>query len=333
MHRLDIRFFFHLMQSSLFIYRSSISCPKRCPLSLAIGNFDGVHLGHQAILRQVCNAANQRGLVPTVMTFEPHPRNYFASSRKSSVFAAKQIFGLRDKLGAFASCGIKQVILERFNHRFASVSGNEFIEKIIVASLNTRWLIVGEDFRFGCQRKGDITLLRKASKQHGFEVQISENITSNYGRRVSSSEIRLCLAHGNLDNAKSLLGSAYYISGHVVHGRKLGRVLGFPTMNLRISPRCAICFGTYVVSVDGLSVSPLPAVANLGKHPTINQDTCVLLEVHVLGKKIEAYGKIIRVNLLHRLRNEQKFSNLARLSSAIGKDKQKAYNYFSIHGL
>ncbi|AUL16086.1 bifunctional riboflavin kinase/FAD synthetase [Bordetella bronchiseptica] len=321
------------MKPSLRIYRYPPPPSQRTPCALTIGNFDGVHLGHQAILARVRQEARARGLVPAVMTFEPHPREYFATLNRRPELAPTRISGLRDKLQALAAAGIEQVALERFDARLAEMSANAFIEDLLVAGLQTRWLLVGEDFRYGHKRSGDIDLLREAGLAHGFEVCTLADITDRQGHRISSSEVRTALAVGDLDRAAQLLGQPFHISGHVIHGRKLGRELGFPTMNLRVAPRCATRSGIYVVRVLGLQDRPLPAVASLGVRPTVEDRGRVLLEAHLLDESLDAYGKLVRVEFLHKLRDEEKFADLPSLTAAIAQDAQNARAYFAVHGL
>ncbi|KDC23427.1 riboflavin biosynthesis protein RibF [Bordetella bronchiseptica E014] len=321
------------MKPSLRIYRYPPPPSQRTPCALTIGNFDGVHLGHQAILARVRQEARARGLVPAVMTFEPHPREYFATLNCRPELAPTRISGLRDKLQALAAAGIEQVALERFDARLAEMSANAFIEDLLVAGLQTRWLLVGEDFRYGHKRSGDIDLLREAGLAHGFEVCTLADITDRQGHRISSSEVRTALAVGDLDRAAQLLGQPFHISGHVIHGRKLGRELGFPTMNLRVAPRCATRSGIYVVRVLGLQDRPLPAVASLGVRPTVEDRGRVLLEAHLLDESLDAYGKLVRVEFLHKLRDEEKFADLPSLTAAIAQDAQNARAYFAVHGL
>ncbi|KDB62558.1 riboflavin biosynthesis protein RibF, partial [Bordetella bronchiseptica A1-7] len=277
--------------------------------------------------------ARARGLVPAVMTFEPHPREYFATLNRRPELAPTRISGLRDKLQALAAAGIEQVAVERFDARLAEMSANAFIEDLLVAGLQTRWLLVGEDFRYGHKRSGDIDLLREAGLAHGFEVCTLADITDRQGHRISSSEVRTALAVGDLDRAAQLLGQPFHISGHVIHGRKLGRELGFPTMNLRVAPRCATRSGIYVVRVLGLQDRPLPAVASLGVRPTVEDRGRVLLEAHLLDESLDAYGKLVRVEFLHKLRDEEKFADLPSLTAAIAQDAQNARAYFAVHGL
>ena len=321
------------MKPPLRIYRHLPPPSRRTPCALTIGNFDGVHLGHQAILDRVRQVAQGRDLVPTVMTFEPHPREYFATLNRRPELAPTRISGLRDKLAALACAGIEQVVVEHFNARLAEMSANAFIEDLLVHGLQTRWLLVGEDFRFGHKRSGDIELLREAGMVHGFEVHTLADVTDRQGHRISSSEVRTALAVGDLDRARHLLGQPFHISGHVVHGAKLGRQLGYPTMNLRVAARCAARSGIYVVRVLGLGDRPLAAVASLGVRPTVEDQGRVLLESHLLDETVDAYGKLVRVEFLHKLRDEEKFPDLPSLTAAIADDARQARAYFAVHGL
>ncbi len=305
----------------------------RRPTALSIGNFDGVHLGHLAMLSQVTGAARARALVPTVLTFEPHPRQFFAEKNRRPELSPPQINGLRDKLSALKQGGIEQVVLARFNQNFAEMSAHDFIEGLLIKGLNARWLIVGEDFRFGRQRSGDVALLKQVGPQLGLEVHTLSEVKDQLGHRVSSSEVRAALAAGDLTQAQSLLGRPYAMTGHVVHGQKLGRTLNMPTLNLRVTPRCAARSGIYVVRVHGLTEQALPGVASLGVRPTVEDNGRILLESHLFDVNIDAYGKLIRVELLKHLRDEEKFPDLPTLTAAMHADAQHARAYFAPHGL
>jgi len=321
------------VKSSLRLYRTYPPESQRTPCALTIGNFDGVHRGHQAILARLCQAAFERGLTPSVMTFAPHPREYFALKARRPELIPTRISSLRDKLSALACHGIKQVMVERFDQRLAGLSAEDFVQQLLVHGLRTRWLMVGEDFRFGRQRSGDVALLRDAGRRHGFTVETLPDVSDDTGHRVSSSEVRSALAFGAMDRAADLLGRPYAISGHVIHGRKLGRTLGFPTLNLRVPPRCAMRSGIYVVHVQGLGDTPLPGIASLGVRPTVEDAGRILLEVHIFDATVDAYGKLVRAEFLHRLRDEEKFPDLATLTAAIAQDEREARAYFAVHGL
>jgi riboflavin kinase/FMN adenylyltransferase len=321
------------VNTSFSIFRQASAPTLRRPTALSIGNFDGVHLGHLAMLSQVTEAARARALVPTVLTFAPHPRQFFAEKNRRPELSPPQINGLRDKLTALREAGIEQVLLARFNQRFAEMSAQDFIETLLVKGLNARWLIVGEDFRFGRQRSGDVALLKQMGPQCGLEVHTLSEIKDQQGHRVSSSEVRAALAAGDLTQAQSLLGRPYAMTGHVVHGKKLGRILNMPTLNMRVTPRCAARSGIYVVRVHGLAQQALPGVASLGVRPTVEDDGRILLETHLFDVNIDAYGKLIRVELLKHLRDEEKFPDLPTLTAAMHADAQHARAYFAPHGL
>lgn len=305
----------------------------RRPTALSIGNFDGVHLGHLAMLSQVAEAARARALVPTVLTFAPHPRQFFAEKNWRPELSPPQISGLRDKLSALSQAGVEQAVLARFNQNFAEMSAEDFIEKLLIKGLNARWLIVGEDFRFGRQRSGDVALLKKMGPQFGLEVHTLAEVKDLNSHRVSSSEVRAALATGDLTQAQSLLGRPYSMTGHVVHGKKLGRTLNMATLNMRVTPRCAARSGIYVVRVHGLGPESLPGVASLGVRPTVEDDGRILLETHLFDINIDAYGKLICVELLKHLRDEEKFPDLPTLTAAMHADAQRARAYFAPHGL
>lgn len=321
------------VNSSPRIYRCLPRFDSSRPSAVTIGNFDGVHRGHQAILARVAGHARAHGLAPTVMTFEPHPRAYFAAKGRRPELIPTQVSSLRDKMWSLAQHGIEQVALERFDQRLADMSAEAFIEQLLLRGLNTRWLLVGEDFRYGHKRGGDVELLRAMGARHGFQVETISDVADGHGHRISSSEVRTALAVGDLRRAEHLLGHTYRISGHVVHGKKLGRSLGFPTLNLRVPPLCAVRSGIYVVRAHGLAEAPLPGVASLGVRPTIAGGGQVMLEVHLLDCRIDAYGKLTRIEFLEFLRDEEKFPDLPTLTAAIDKDARNARDYFAVHGL
>ncbi len=318
---------------SFAIYRSLPRHNTQAPSAVTIGNFDGVHLGHQSMLAQVTQAAAERNVLPTVMTFEPHPRAYFAALSKRPELIPGQINSLRDKLQTLAHHQIRQLILLRFNQALSSLSPEEFIHALLVKGLNTRWLLVGEDFRYGHKRAGDVALLRQAGKRYGFEVETIADVVDNQGQRISSSELRTALAMGEQNRIQGLLGHPYRLSGHVIHGRKLGRSIGVPTLNIRAPQHCAARSGVYVVQVHGLSEQPLKGVASLGVRPTVEDHGKLLLEVHVLDADLDAYGKLACVDFLSFIRDETTFPNLSSMMTAIHEDVQHAHKYFASHGL
>lgn len=321
------------MKTFLNIFRQAPAPHLRLPCALSIGNFDGVHRGHQAMIAQVCEAAKRLKLSPTILTFAPHPRQYFSQLHHRPELSPPQITGLRDKLTALANAGIERVVLARFNRSMAEMSANDFVTKWLAIELNARWILVGEDFRFGYQRTGDVKLLKMLGQQCGIEVHTLRDITDQQGHRISSSEVRAALAAGDMTRAASLLGRPYGMTGHIVHGKKLGRTLNMPTMNMRVTPRCAARSGIYVVRVHGLASEPLPGVASLGVRPTVEDDGRILLETHLFDVNVDAYGKLVRVELLQHLRDEEKFPDLPTLTAAMHADAQHARAYFALHGL
>ena len=304
--------------------------------ALTIGNFDGVHRGHQAMLALLKNEAQHRGVPSCVMTFEPHPRDYFAAQAKKPELAPPRIATLRDKLTELAACGIDQVVVLPFDARLASQSPEAFINDVLVKGLGARYILVGDDFRFGAKRAGGYAMLDEAGRRLGFDVA-RMNSYEVQSTRVSSSAVRQALGTGDMVQTASLLGRPYSISGHVVHGRKLGRDLGFSTLNLRFSHWNPAASGIFAVHVLGLGNKPLIGVANLGIRPSIDANDVnggrVLLETYCLDwpEALGAdggYGKIVRVELLHKLHDELKYDGLDALKKGIAKDCDDARAFF-----
>lgn len=367
--------------------------------AVTIGNFDGVHRGHQAMLALLRSEAEQRGVRSCVLTFEPHPRDFFAAQARKPELAPARISTLRDKLADLRRAGIDQVVVLPFDARLSSLSPQAFIDEVLLRGLNTRYLLVGDDFRFGAKRAGDYALLDAAGQAQGFdvarmnsyEVHVPGPASGGAGQRVSSSLVRAALAEGRMDDAAKLLGRPYHISGHVLHGRKLGRELGknlgpqapgggqgFRTLNLRFAHWKPAASGIYAVQVHGLTDAiepppgrpkaasapgtreaqgtpalggsedtpvpsmgaPLLGVANLGVRPSLDPNDVnggrVLLETHVFdwpaGLGLEGgYGKIIRVELLHKLHDELKYDSLDALQAGIARDCEDARAWFATH--
>lgn len=305
--------------------------------AVTIGNFDGVHRGHQAMLSLLKGEAHQRGVPSCVLTFEPHPRDYFAELHKKPELAPARVGTLRDKLEDLAQCGVDQTVVLPFDARLANQSPQEFIQQVLIDGLGAKYVLVGDDFRFGKQRAGDYALLDAAGEAQDFDVA-RMNAYEVHGLRVSSSAVRDALGQGRMQDAARLLGRPYYISGHVVHGRKLGRTLGFKTLNLRFAHWKPAASGIFVVLVHGLSHKPIQGVANLGVRPSLDPNDVnggrVLLETHcldwpeALGAE-GAYGKIIRVELLHKLHDELKYDSLDALTFGIRQDCEAARAWFS----
>jgi len=315
--------------------------------AVTIGNFDGVHRGHQAMLDWLKQAAAQRALPTCVLTFEPHPRDWFAGVQQKPDLAPARVVTLRDKLGQLARCGVQQVVVLPFNQALARQSPQAFIEQVLLAGLGTRYLLVGDDFRFGAQRAGDWHMLQSAGARLGFAVARMDSYCVQAGQRVSSTQVRAALAAGDMRAAAHLLGHPYTISGHVVHGRKLGRALaqshpgaadGFRTLNLRFTHWKPAASGIFAVRVHGLHPQALPGVANLGVRPSLDPKDVnggrVLLETHclhwpaALGSE-GGYGKIIRVELLQKLHDERQYASLDALTAGIAQDCAEARAFFA----
>ena len=296
-----------------------IPATLQSPCALAIGNFDGLHLGHQALLNKLIQVAQAQHLISAVITFEPHPREFFTPES-----APTRLCSLREKLEHFSAAGVERVYVCRFNRNFAKVTAGEFMQNILRHALNTQIVLVGEDFRFGAKRAGSI----QDFVQSGFNLislpQVDSPQGDNETTRVSSTRVRMALAAGHLQEASSLLGRPYSMSGKVVHGAKRGRELGYPTANVHMRHERPALSGVYAVKLDGL-----PSVANLGIRPTIVGVPKLLLEVHVLDFSDDLYGQHVRVEFLHKIRDEMKFDSLDALKTQITKDVAVARSFFA----
>jgi riboflavin kinase/FMN adenylyltransferase len=302
------------------------------PCALTIGSFDGVHRGHQAMLALLNSEARHRGLPSAVLTFEPHPRDFFFA-RRGGPAAPARIGTLRDKLAELARCGIQKVFVLRFDDRLAALSAEDFIGRVLRQGLDARYVLVGDDFRFGARRTGDYALLDAAGARMGFDVARMQSYEV-HGHRVSSSGVREALAAGDMARTADLLGRPYTISGRVAHGRKLGRELGFRTLNLRFGHPRPAAKGIFVARVLGLVADPLPAVANRGVRPAVEDAGRVLLETHVLDWPAElpleaGYGRCITVELLHKLHDERPYPSLEALRAGIAQDERDARGWFA----
>lgn len=288
------------------------------PLALTLGNFDGVHRGHRALFNALSTRARDAGWLPAVMTFEPHPREFFTPDR-----APARLTALREKLELFEESGIAQVYLCSFNARFAALGAQEFMQRML-RPLDVHLVLVGRDFRFGAGRAGGVDDLRAA----GFVVDILPDVMDPDGR-VSSTAIREALARGDLARAASLLGRPYSLSGHVVHGDKLGRTLGYPTANIHMLHARPPLQGIYAVELDGVGATRLPGVASLGVRPTLGRDDRPTLEVHLFDFARDIYGCHVRVHFLHKIRDEAKFPDLETLKRQIAADERAARMFFA----
>lgn len=292
------------------------------PTALTIGNFDGVHLGHQAMLAELRRAAGRLGVPACVLTFEPHPREFFAPDK-----APTRLTSLREKLELLAECGIERVHLCRFDYQFAQITAEDFVERVIARGLGARWLLAGDDFRFGARRAGDLVMLKRNGPRFGLEVVVLESFMLE-GERVSSTAVRKALAAGELARAGRLLGRAYSISGRVVRGDGLGHKLGYPTANVQMKHNRPPLTGIFAVRLHGAAGGPLRGVASLGVRPTVKSQGAPVLEVHALDFEGDLYRRHVRVEFLHKFRDEEKYADLAALTRRIGLDVENARNFF-----
>jgi riboflavin kinase/FMN adenylyltransferase len=293
------------------------------PIALTIGNFDGVHLGHQAMLSRLRDAACARQLPPCAMTFEPHPREFFAPDQ-----APARLTTLREKLELLAAQGLERAHVLRFDYKLAQVPADEFIERVLVQGLGVRYLLVGDDFRFGARRSGDFARLQSRAAELGYEVDAMTSVMID-GERASSTAVRKALETGDMSRAARLLGRPYSISGTVVHGDALGRELGYPTANVRITHNRPPLMGIFAVELHGIGDAPARGVASLGVRPTVKQQGAPVLEVFLLDFDGDLYGRRVRVDFLHKFRDEQKFADLAALKARIADDVTATRDFFS----
>jgi riboflavin kinase/FMN adenylyltransferase len=307
------------------------------PAAVTIGNFDGVHRGHQAMLARVIAVAHERGLAASVLTFEPHPRELFAPAA-----APTRLTSLREKLELLAAHGVDHVHVQRFSRAFAALAPAAFVERVLVGALAARWVLVGEDFRYGAKRAGDFASLGAAAARHGFELEAMPTVT-NDGARVSSSAVRDALARGDLRRAAALLGRPYSISGRVVHGQKLGRALGFATANVQLKHNRPPLGGIFAVRVHGVGAgagagpragvadAPRDGVASLGVRPTVHADGRPVLEVHLFDFDGDLYGRHLRVEFLAKIRDEERYADLDTLKAQIARDCDAARALLTTH--
>lgn len=301
--------------------------PRHHGCVATIGNFDGAHLGHQAILAQLAEPARQMHLPRLVITFEPQPQEFFAGPTAPPA----RLMRLREKLLALKGLGIERVLCLEFDHRLAALPAERFIEDLLVGQLGVRYLVIGDDFRFGHRRAGDFALLVKAGAQHGFEVVDNHSYMVD-GERASSTRVRQALSWGDLELAARLLGRPYDMCGRIAHGDERGRTIGFPTANIYLHRRATPVYGVYAVLMSGPGLKPWPGIANVGRRPTV-QGVREQLEVHLLDFQGDLYGKHVKVDFLRYLRPERRFESLDALRQQIQKDEQEARAWLTARGL
>lgn len=289
---------------------------------LTIGNFDGIHRGHQMVLAQLARAGRQLSLPTTLLIFEPQPQEFFAPHR-----APARLTRFKEKLLALEALPLDRVLCLRFNRALANLAAEEFIEQVLVERLGARYVVVGGDFRFGRHRQGDLSLLEEAGRRFGFEVAAMETYYIR-GRRVSSTWIRAALEEGDFATAEQLLGRPYRLLGRVIPGDGRGKGIGFPTANVALHRKTVPVRGVHVARVLGLTAAPLPGVANVGRRPTV-EGTHSLLEVHLLDFSQDIYGRQVQVEFVQKLRDEQRFESIEVLRRHIRRDTENARAYFA----
>lgn len=294
------------------------------PTVLTIGNFDGLHLGHRTMLARLATKACDLSLPAAVLTFEPHPRELFTPEQ-----APARLTSLREKLALLEACSVDRTYVCRFDRKLAALSADAFIDDLLVRGLGVRHVIIGDDFRFGRGRAGDFAMLEQAGAKNGYTCEAMHTVEVD-GERVSSSAVRDALAAGDLEHAARLLGRPYVIAGHVVHGNKVGRQIGFPTANIQLKRKRLPLTGIFAVTVSGLEKRHLPGAASLGVRPTLGQGLQPVLEVYLFDFDRDIYGAHLTVHFLHKLRDEAKFASLDALKAQIARDVANTKEYF--HG-
>jgi riboflavin kinase / FMN adenylyltransferase len=285
---------------------------------VAVGAFDGLHRGHQALLAEVRERATTLGLTPIVVSFEPLPRAFFSPE------PVPRLSSVREKLRGFDAAGMEQVLLLRFNRALTSMSADDFVRQVLVGRLNAREVWVGADFRFGHKRSGDVAMLERVGPEFGFTARTMPSVLLE-GARVSATRVRMLLASGEFSGAAPLLGRPFVIEGKVEYGKQLGRQLGYPTANIHLRERASPVHGIFAVRVGlGESECSWPGVASLGVRPTVNEVPEPLLEVHLFDFEGDLYGQRMAVEFVAKLRDEQKFDNLDDLTVQMAKDARQA---------
>jgi riboflavin kinase/FMN adenylyltransferase len=289
--------------------------------AVTIGNFDGVHRGHQLVISQLQRVAAEASLPTVVIIFEPQPIEYFAPGK-----APKRLARFREKIAYLKAQRIDYLLCLHFDQALAEQSAEDFVRNILIDSLNTRHLVIGDDFHFGRNRQGNFGYLQQNSERFGFTVDETETLMED-GERVSSTRIRHCIEQGDFEKAAQLLGRPYSLSGRVAHGKKLGRELGYPTINIKMGDKTLIVKGIFAVRVKGIDNRVLEGVASIGTRPTVaGVDT--ILEVYILDFDQDVYGYSVEVEFLHKIRDEKKFDSLEELTVNIGRDTESAIAYF-----
>ena len=297
--------------------------PRHHGCVATIGAFDGVHLGHQVVIRHLLEKSVELALPSLIIVFEPLPREYF-----SPLQAPARIMSFREKCRALEALGVDRLLRIRFNEQFRGMSAQRFVDDIFVAGLGVRFVVLGDDFRFGADRQGDIEFIRQQGVRHGYEAGPTPTFEVD-GERVSSTRIREVLENADFAAAEAMLGRPYSISGRVIYGRQLGKTIGTPTANLELRRLRAPLSGVYVVEVSGGGLERAHGVANVGVRPTVDDSIRANLEVHLLDREIELYGRHIEVTFRQKLREEIKFGSVEELQANIVRDIENTRAWFS----
>jgi riboflavin kinase/FMN adenylyltransferase len=300
--------------------------PQHQGCVVTIGNFDGVHRGHQALLARVKERAKQLQVPSLVMTFEPQPAEFFAKDKPK----VPRLTRFREKFRALARSGVDKVLVLPFNQWVADLSAEQFVEQVLYQGCGAKDIIIGDDFRFGRARQGDFAFLKQISEQYGFGVEEMPTLMDNE-ERISSTRIRQALGEANHTLAERFLGRPYAMEGRVVHGDKLGRSFGFPTANIHLHREATPVQGIYTVRMHGLAAAPLPGVANVGTRPTVG-GTRSLLEVYLFNFNQDIYGRYVCVEFCEKQRDEERYDNLDLLIQQMQKDADQARHYFKMRG-
>lgn len=307
------------------LIRGLINIPKNFPGCVAtIGNFDGVHLGHQTLIHRLLEKSNALNLPAVLITFEPQPNEFFSTQKNSTA----RLMRFREKYSALQTFQLDYVLCLHFNQALAALSPTEFVKNILVEKLKVAHVIVGDDFHFGTHRQGDIAVLQQEGKHLGFTAESLATYEIAH-QRVSSSRVRCALEVGDIDTARTLLGHSYAMSGHVAHGHKRGRMIGFPTANIFLHRKTVPISGVYAVKIHDLQTSALYGVANVGTRPTVDGKTS-LLEVHIFDFNQDIYGRHIRIEFVKKLRDEKRYDSFELLKQQILKDAENAKDYFKL---
>jgi riboflavin kinase/FMN adenylyltransferase len=289
---------------------------------LSIGNFDGLHLGHRAVIKKLAERGEALGLPVVIMTFEPQPLEYFLGDN-----APSRLMCLREKVIEFTKLPVDNLLMVRFNRYFANCDAEQFIDDILINKLNVKHLVIGDDFHFGKARRGNFAMLKEKGKLYGFSVEDTGSCQVA-GLRISSTLIRDALGTGDLIQAEKLLGHCYSVCGRVAHGEKLGRTIGYPTANIKMFRKNTPVNGVFAVTMTGIDGLELEGVANVGTRPTVDGGSKVVLETYLFDFDKEIYGRYVEVRFKQKIRDEIRFQSLEQLKAQIEKDVAEAKNIF-----